>query len=240
MGNKLEMKKLLVNKPWVILSAAISLDGKISTLYENSELSNLEDWSRVHKLRANSDAIMVGSGTIRTDNSKLTVKDELIGRKPKNHPIRIVVSSRGDLPFDARIFTNIPENPLTILATTKLCPTNVKKKFENLGVEVLICGDGPLTDLPLLLEKLYIDYNIRNLMVEGGSKLNGSLLEQKLIDEVQLAIAPVICGEGIPLFSLKQPIENFSESPTFSFQNLKSIGDMIWIRILIDYKKREV
>ena len=65
-------------RPFVFLSAAISLDGNIATINGDTFLSNSDDWIRVHRLRANSDAIMVGSGTIRADNSKLTVNERLI------------------------------------------------------------------------------------------------------------------------------------------------------------------
>ena len=70
------LSKERLNRPKIILSAAISLDGQIATLTGDEKLSNAEDWKRVHHLRAINDAIMVGSGTILADDSKLTVKPE--------------------------------------------------------------------------------------------------------------------------------------------------------------------
>ena len=75
-------------RPFVFLSAATSLDGQIATIDGDALLSNSDDWIRVHRLRADSDAIMVGSGTIRADDSKLTVNESLIGREIKARVIK--------------------------------------------------------------------------------------------------------------------------------------------------------
>ena len=233
------MSKLSKKRPWVTLSTAISLDGKIATLKGGSQLSNKEDWIRVHNLRAQSDAIMVGSGTIRMDDSKLTVKEELIGRKIEKNPIRIVVSSKGNLPLESRVFQVTPKTT-TILATTSNCPNNVRNALEKAGNIVLICGDEPSINLSLLMETLYRNYHIRNLMLEGGSRLNGFMLEEKLIDEVHLAIAPVVCGEGFPLFTLQNSFSQFAESPIFVVRETKTIGDMVLLKIVLEYRKREI
>ncbi len=227
------------NRPFVFLSAAISLDGQIASIHGDTRLSNTKDWARVHQLRAESDAIMVGSGTIRTDDSKLTVSEKILGARIKKHPIRIVVSSNGKIPLKARVITYKPDIS-TLIATTSRCSRNQKQKLENKGCQVIECGEGPLTDLVQLLHILITDYNVKKLMVEGGSRLNGEMLGQQLIDEVHLAIAPVICGQGVPFFTLSRSIPTFSKSPFFEIRKYNKIDDMIWLKMTVHYHSRQL
>lgn len=227
----------LNEKPYVILSAATSLNGYLATSKGDSQLSNSEDWVRVHLLRMHSDAIMVGSGTIRTDDSKLTVNETIIGKKVDKHPLRVVVSSKGDIPLNSRVITYRPDIP-TLIVVTSLCSPEKRSLLEKKGCLTIECGNGPLVDLQLLLKLLRRRYKVRTLMVEGGSTLNGELLNHHLIDEVQIALAPVICGEGIPLFSNQGRISKFSDSPFFEIIAFNQIDDMMWIKMLVHYHQR--
>jgi riboflavin-specific deaminase-like protein len=226
-------------RPFVFLSAAISLDGNIATINGDTLLSNSDDWIRVHRLRANSDAIMVGSGTIRADDSKLTVNESLIIGRIEKHPIRVVVSSNGKIPLKSKVITHKPDI-LTLIATTSQCSLIQRKKLEKRGCQVIECGKGPLTDLHQLLYILKTDFNVEKLMVEGGSHLNGELINQQLIDEIQLAIAPVICGQGVPLFTLSEVIPTFSMSPFFEIEAYSQIDDMIWLKMSVQYHSRHI
>lgn len=226
-------------RPYVFLSAAISLDGNIATNQGDTLLSNSEDWVRVHRLRADSDAIMVGSGTIRADNSKLTVNESLIGVKIKKHPIRVVVSSDGKIPLKSRVITHNPDIP-TLIATTSQCSLTQRKNLENRGCQVIKCGKGPLTDLHQLFYILKTEFDVEKLMVEGGSRLNGELINHQLIDEIQVAIAPVVCGQGVPLFTFSKAIPEFSESPFFKIEAYNQIDDMIWLKMSVHYHSRHI
>lgn len=229
----------IYKRPHVILSVAASLDGYISTSNNDTELSNSIDWTRVHNLRAQSDAIMVGSGTIRTDDSKLIVDKRYVLQTPYFSPIRIVVSSTGLIPLNARVITYLPNIP-TIIATSSRCSREQKIKLEEKGCGIIESGEGPLTDLPQLLHILNTKYSINRLMLEGGSRLNGEMLCHQLIDEIHLAIAPVICGKGIPIFDLPSPFSTFSESPFFKIILNEQIGDMIFLKISLEYQHRQI
>jgi riboflavin biosynthesis pyrimidine reductase len=87
---------------------------------------------------------------------------------------------------------------------------------------------------------LYKDYKINNLLLEGGSKLNGNMVAEKLIDEIQVSIAPVLGGNGIPFFSLPYAMNSFDQSPFFEILNQKIFGDMIWLNLKIHYKPRSI
>ena len=225
-------------KPRVILSSAMTLDGQIATENGDVRLSNSEDWARVHHLRSQCDAIMVGIGTILADDSKLTVnpdhfKKDVIFHNPK----RIVVSSNGDIPLNARVINYLPTVP-TIIATTTRCSEKQQERLKKRGCELIICGEGPKVDLHTLMECLKEQYSIQTLLLEGGSTLNGNMLTEQLIDEIHLAIAPVIGGKGIPLFNLPYSLVSFDQSPYFDILSHKTIGDMIWIHLVIHYEPR--
>jgi len=182
---------------------------------------------------------MVGARTIRVDDSKLTVNEKKLQKKAINHPIRIVVSSKGNIPINARVITYRPEIP-TIIATTSQCPRVQKMRLEKKGCEVVECGDGPLVNLKQLLIILKKDFNVNKLMLEGGSKLNGEMLDQRLIDEIHLTLAPVICGSGVPLFTLPKTIPNFSDSPYFEIITYSQLNDMICIQMSVHYRSRQI
>ncbi|MHA2052459.1 MAG: RibD family protein [Candidatus Hodarchaeales archaeon] len=225
-------------RPKVILSAATSIDGLIASQEGDVQLSNYKDWKRVHRLRGKSDAIMVGSGTILTDNPKLTVKTEFFKENETfQNPIRVVVSSTGNIPLDSRVIHSQPEI-LTIIATTTKCPQIQKEKLRKLGCDLIICGDGPQVDLKFLLKNLLNQYQIYNLLVEGGSILNGTMLTNELIDEIHLAIAPVIGGSGTRFFTLPTTFNSFKDSPYFEFRNSSQVGDMICLTIVVHYHPR--
>ncbi len=175
-------------KPKVTLSAAMTLDGKIATKTGSSEISGREDLLRVHNLRKDMDAIMVGINTVLSDDPRLTVHK--ISSEPENNPIRVVVDSRARTPLNYRIVNS--EAP-TIIAVSTEAPTGRVKSLEAVeNVEVIVCGDEQV-DLECLLEKLS-EKGIKTLMLEGGSTLNYSMFKSGLVSEVILCIAPMLAG----------------------------------------------
>ncbi|MEM2212015.1 MAG: 2,5-diamino-6-(ribosylamino)-4(3H)-pyrimidinone 5'-phosphate reductase [Candidatus Nezhaarchaeales archaeon] len=174
------------DRPYVILSAAMTLDGKIATKTRDSKISCIEDLKRVHKLRASVDAIMVGIGTVLIDDPKLLVK-YYEGR----NPIRVVVDSKARIPLNAKVITE--GGARTVVAVTDLAPISKVEELKRVGVEVVVAGSGEEVDLKLLMRKLRA-MGVRTLMLEGGATLNWSMVKEGLIDEVRVAIAPVIVG----------------------------------------------
>ena len=170
------------------LNAAMTLDGKIATRTGSSEISGQDDLLRVHRLRKEMDAIMVGINTVLTDDPRLTVHK--ISANPKDNPLRVVVDSKARTPLEYRIFS--PEAP-TIIAVSNEAPLeNIMALKESDMVEVVICGDKKV-DLCCLMEQLG-NKGIKTLMLEGGSTLNYSMLKEGLVNEVRVCIAPMIAG----------------------------------------------
>lgn len=173
-------------RPYVILNAAMTLDGKIATRTGSSEISGPEDLKRVHQIRKENEAIMVGINTVLVDDPRLTVHK--ISSTKLDNPLRVVVDSQARTPVDARILNN--DAPTIIVVSKKAPSENVKKLKEK--AEVIFCGEDKV-DLVDLMEKLKIK-GINSLMLEGGATLNFSMLKNGLVDEVRVCIAPMIVG----------------------------------------------
>ena len=174
-------------RPYVLLNAAMSLDGKIATSGAESRLSSLEDLRRVHRVRARMDGIMIGIGTLLADNPKLTVK--LAGGR---NPQRIVVDSKARTPMGAHVVTTALETR-TIIAVTSTAPEKRVKELRKAGVIVLRCGKGPLVSLPILLRSLRAR-GIKEILLEGGGTLSWSMFSKGLVDEISVAVSPRILG----------------------------------------------
>lgn len=173
-------------RPYVILNSAMTLDGKIATKTGSSEISGNEDLLRVHKIRKEVDAIMVGINTVLADDPRLTVHK--IPAKPSDNPVRIVVDSRARTPLNSRVLNS--DAPTIVVVSEKAEPERVKKLKEN--VDVIVCGEKRV-DLKCLMEKI-VFHGVETLMLEGGSTLNYSMLANGLVDEVRVCIAPMIAG----------------------------------------------
>ncbi len=175
-------------KPYVILSAAMTLDGKIATKTGSSEISGEKDLERVHKLRSDMDAIMVGIGTVLVDDPRLTVHK--VPAKKEDNPIRVIVDSKARTPLNSRILN---ADAKTIIAVGN----NANPfKINNLSdkVDVLVTnGEKGEVNLMELMDYLK-NIGVNSLMLEGGATLNFSMFNEGLIDEIRVCVAPMIAG----------------------------------------------
>ena len=177
---------------YVILNAAMTLDGKIATATGSSNISGEEDLKRVHEIRKNCDAIMVGIGTVLADDPRLTVHK--IDANPEDNPVRVVVDSRCRTPIAARI-TN--KDAKTIIAGANeykfdFVVSDRYEVFSKRGIEFFWSGDKRV-DLKALMNHLE-SQGIKTLMLEGGSTLNFSMIKEGLIDEINICVAPMVVG----------------------------------------------
>ncbi|MFX0094804.1 MAG: 2,5-diamino-6-(ribosylamino)-4(3H)-pyrimidinone 5'-phosphate reductase [Candidatus Hodarchaeota archaeon] len=223
------------NRPYVILNSAMSLCGRIASKTGDSRLSSQEDWVRVHELRANVDAIMVGLNTILKDDSKLTIKQEFVNGN-ENKPHRVVVDSLARTPPTARVLRVSPETPTTIAITSR-APGERIEVLKKAGANIKICGDTPRVNLKYLMEYLKKEKNVSTLLLEGGGTLNWAMLKEKLIDEIIVAIAPIIVGNGhsISLFE-GEGFEKMSDSPLLLLKNYQEIGDCFLLTYQVQYQ----
>ena len=170
----------------VTINAAMTLDGKIATARGDSAISSKQDLVRVHRLRAGSDAVVVGVATVLADDPQLTVRHV----KGKN-PARVIVDSRGRTPEDSRLL-KAAGKVRTIIAVTEQAPAGNIGMMENAGAEVIVAGKEQV-DLKSLFARL-AKMGFRRLLVEGGGELNWSVLSLGLADELIVTVAPRIAG----------------------------------------------
>jgi 2,5-diamino-6-(ribosylamino)-4(3H)-pyrimidinone 5'-phosphate reductase len=168
------------------MNAAMTLDGKIATAAGDSAISSKEDLKRVHRLRAASDAVMVGISTVLVDDPILTAR--LV--KGRN-PARVVVDSRGRIPLDSRLLRTASQTR-TIVAVTTQAADDTVGRIRQSGAEVIVAGNEKV-DLKKLFSTL-AGMGFRRLLVEGGGELNWSVLRHGLANELIVTVAPRIAG----------------------------------------------
>ena len=182
-------------RPFVFINAAMSADGKIATIQRTqTRISGEMDFDRVDELRAESDAIMVGIGTVLADNPSLTVKSDkrrenrIRARRGEN-PLRIVVDSTARTPSDAEVL-NKGEGKRIIAVSQQAIVEDVDRLGEK--ADILVYGVDDV-DLKKLLHDLWLR-GVGRVMVEGGATLNWSLISQQLVDEIYTYVGNMILG----------------------------------------------
>ncbi|MCI4330637.1 MAG: dihydrofolate reductase family protein [Thermoplasmata archaeon] len=174
-------------RPKVWVNCAISLDGRLAySEGRRALLSGPEDLARVQRLRADSDAILVGVGTVLLDDPSLKVHWDLLGIPPGREPLRVILDSQGRTPPGAKVLDG---SAPTLIATAKGVSSHFKAP-----VEAFSAGH-PTVDLPALLSHLS-GRGVGQVMVEGGSKVLASFLGQRLFDVLTVFVAPVVIGDG--------------------------------------------
>ncbi|HUW91435.1 MAG TPA: 2,5-diamino-6-(ribosylamino)-4(3H)-pyrimidinone 5'-phosphate reductase [Candidatus Nanopelagicaceae bacterium] len=215
-------------RPYIILSAAMTIDGKIASKTGDPEISDEEDWMAVHKLRTEVDAIMIGKCTIISDNPKLHIKFY----DHKSY-YRIVLDSTLSIPIESNVVRYKPEIYPTIIATTENASVERIREFESNNIEIIKSGTGSRVDIIKLMPILY-QKGIRRILLEGGGNLNWSFIRENIVDEIRIFIAPWMVG-GKDAVSLVEG-EGFAkmiESPRYSLINVTSRNNYV----ILKYRK---
>jgi len=213
----LEVKSYMEkSKPYVILSAATSVDGKIATRTGDSKLSSKQDRIRLHKLRSKVDAILVGKNTVLRDNPLLTVRYS----RGKN-PIRIILDSKGSISEKSKILQTSNEIPTIIAVSKKISKSNFDK-LHKFPVEVIVAGKNSV-NIKLLLKKLS-DKKIKTILVEGGGTINWEFIKHNLFDELIITLSPFLIGGTDAIsFVQGQGFEKISNSPNLHLKSIKRL-----------------
>ena len=200
-------------KSMIVLSAAITLDGKIGQRNKKVVLSSKSDKIRVHKLRSKFDAILVGKNTVEQDDPLLTVRHV----KGKN-PIRIILDSHGTIKNTSKIIKTAKNVP-TIIVTSQLVSKRNFSRLKKLPLDVIVCGKNQVDIrklVPILCKK-----GIKKILVEGGGTSNLSFLKNNLINEIIVTITPFVLGSenSVNLFEgILKPIKTL---PSFKLKNVQ-------------------
>lgn len=206
-------------RPRVVINAAMSLDGKIALADGRGvRISNEDDVRRVHGLRSQVDAILVGVGTVLKDDPKLTVKPEYAkGRKP----LRVVLDSDGKTPAKANVLDGFAP---TLVATAEDCERTFPK------ADVFRAGKDEV-DLRALLDHLAAR-GVRSLLVEGGSTVIWNFLRHRLVDEVKVFVASaVLGGQSAPTLAGGEGVRSLEEAARLRLDRAERLGD----GVLLEY-----
>ncbi|MDT7043794.1 bifunctional diaminohydroxyphosphoribosylaminopyrimidine deaminase/5-amino-6-(5-phosphoribosylamino)uracil reductase RibD [Candidatus Nitronereus thalassa] len=194
--NEVYIHWVKTGQPFVILKAAMTLDGQIATATGESKwITGMQARAHVHQLRSQVDAIAVGVNTVFQDDPQLTAR--LSGQKEKTsstrQPVRLIFDSTLRIPLDARVLKNIETSP-TAIATTSQASHKKMEQLRSKWVEVLVVPQkAKRVSIRRCLQELG-NMGITSLMVEGGSELNASFLREGLVNRVFLYMAPTLLG----------------------------------------------
>ncbi len=228
----------ILHRPFIQLKWAMTLDGRIATHTGHSRwISNEESRRHVHHLRAQVDGIIVGIGTIIADNPQLNIRlDGYEGPQPR----RIIVDGSLRIPLQAKCLKECPPDHV-IIATTESGHRDKIAKLRDAGHEILVFpGRRGILDLRQFIAELY-KYNVQSLLCEGGSTLNGALLDAQLVDKVMTFIAPKLVGGNEP----KTPVTGWgvqfmSQAIVLEEQEVRLFGDDICIEGYVPGPHRQI
>ncbi|MDZ7850624.1 MAG: 2,5-diamino-6-(ribosylamino)-4(3H)-pyrimidinone 5'-phosphate reductase [Halodesulfurarchaeum sp.] len=218
----------------VAVNAAMSVDGKLASRErEQLAISGPEDFDRVDRLRAETDAIMVGVGTVLADDPSLTVDDTSANSAAgsgaqSTNPVRIVADSRARTPPDAQVLDDAAE---TVVLVSEAVPTEHVTTLSSVGAEILEAGTNRV-DLPAAFQQLE-SMGIDDLLVEGGGELIYSLFEADLVDELTVYVGSlVIGGRDAPTLA---DGTGFTESyPELTLRAVEELGDGVLLEYDVD------
>lgn len=210
-----------MNRPFITLKLATTLDGRIATASGESKWITSEDSRRcVHELRAGHDAVLVGIETAIKDDPELTVR---LANYDGYQPARVILDSKGRLPFASKLAQTSRVIP-TIVVTTQPAPPELL----SIGVrEVRVPSKHQRVDLEAALEAL-AGLGIERLFVEGGGVVATAFIRAGFVDRLEWFRAPTMLGgDGRPVIGHLN-IEVLSQIVRFTRLGVQALGDDLW------------
>jgi diaminohydroxyphosphoribosylaminopyrimidine deaminase/5-amino-6-(5-phosphoribosylamino)uracil reductase len=219
------LKLIQHGRPWVIAKWAMSLDGRMTTpAGESKWISNEQSRAIVHQLRGRMDAIIVGRGTVEADAPLLTAR-------PPGPRIatRIVLDGRASLSSESQLIRTLDQAPVLVAATPQATEGDVAR-LRSLGCEVVINrSTEPKARWNELLDELG-RRRMTNVLVEGGAKVLGGLIDAKLVDEVHVFIAPRRLGAGAMGPAGGVRIDEVAQTLSLEDAQIEQLGDDAYIQ----------
>jgi 5-amino-6-(5-phosphoribosylamino)uracil reductase len=218
----------------------MTIDGKITTrTFSPIDFTSREDKQHLFRQRALGDAVMIGHNSLKRDNVRLGLPQEelreaRIKRGQPPYPLRVIVSNEGKIDHRLKIFQS-DISPIVIFSTTSM-PR--KYRCALLEKATLHLSKSRRVDLPQMLQTLRTEYKVRIVACEGGARLFRSLLEQGLVDQLNLTIAPYLFGgaKAPTLTGLSK--EFLPQSVHCSLRSMRVVGDECFLMYRIKHKDR--
>lgn len=226
--NKFFFKYITKKLPYVALKAAQTLDGKIAdSNYDSKWITSVDARRRVHSLRGQYDAVLIGAGTVKKDNPNLTVR-LTEGRNPK----RIVIDDKLTLSVESKIFNGSEKNLIILTCEHSAGKKKKVNKILSKGVRLIFIkeSENGKMDLKAALKELAA-LDIASILIEGGNKIFTSFIKQNLFDEFLLFVAPKLLGEGIPTIG-NLGIKNIRKAMKLRINNVEKLGEDILVELV--------
>lgn len=219
-------------RPYVLLSAAVSIDGHLDTRPGEDRLllSNKQDFERVDSVRASVDAILVGAGTLRADNPRLLVNSaerraSRVAAGEPEYPLKVTITGTGNLDPGWKFWHHGGDK--LVLAVGHEATAKARA---NLGDLATVQSVPEEAVWPTALDILGDEYAVKRLMVEGGGTVHTQLLEAALADELQLVIAPLLVGQFDAVRMLGPASYPAGPAARLRLLETRQIGDVVLLR----------
>ena len=225
-------------RPYILLSCSVSLDGYLGDRTPRLALSNQADFDRVDEVRATCDAIMVGAVTVRTDNPRLLVRsparrDERMVRGLAPSPRKVTVTERVDLDAASNFFTTGEAEKLVYTPSRRVADARAR-----LGSVATIVDGGQRVGMGWLAEDL-ADRGVERLMVEGGGVVHTQFLAADLVDELQLVVAPFFIGDSSAPRFVRDGRFPWNAGRRARVAEVRQIGDVVLLRYALSQRFRD-
>ena len=228
---------MAMRRPFVMLKAACSLDGKIATHSGDSRwVSSEESRKYVHRLRMDADAVMVGSGTVLKDDPLLTVRRP--GGKVLRQPLRIVVDSRLRIPLSCQLVRTAGRYRTLVATTSKASPAKIRKlKKANVEVWTGKSDHRGRVRLNGLAEELG-QRGILSLLLEGGATLNAGAVREGIVDRILVFFSPkIVGGQKAPGFLGDEGVSRMRDAKPIKFLKTGRMGPDIVVEGSLDCRR---
>ena len=227
------------DRPYTVLSCGVSLDGYLdSASEERLMLSNDADFDRVDEVRSESDAILVGAGTVRRDNPALMVRSEHRRQRRVEEglpatPAKVTVTAEGKLDPEAQFFTTGECEKLVYCASQSIAQARANLD----GVATVVDG-GSDVSMRTVSEDLH-QRGIRRLMVEGGGTIHTQFLTEGLGDELQFVVAPLFVGDSRAPRFVSDGEFPWCNDHRATLIEVRPIDDVVLLRYALSERARE-
>jgi 5-amino-6-(5-phosphoribosylamino)uracil reductase len=224
-------------RPYTLLSCAMSIDGYIGSPGSRLLLSNDADFERVDEVRASCDAILVGAATVRMDNPRLLVRspalrEQRAARGARPSPMKVTVTRRVELDPHANFFTAGDVEKLVY------CPSpRVPEARARLEPTATVVDGGQRVDMRTLCSDLAAR-GVQRLMVEGGGTVHTQFLTGNLADELQLVVAPLFVGDSDGTRFVRDGRFPWNAGQRATLSEVRQVGDVVLLRYALSPRFR--
>ena len=229
-----------LSRPFVTATFAMTVDGKITTRnFSPVDFTSREDKMHLLRQRALGDAVLIGHTTLKQDNVRLglphaELREARVARGQTPYPLRVIVSNEGRIDPKLKIFQS-DISPIIVFSTVRM-PRKYQKSLREKAT--LHLSDARSVDLAWMLQQLRSEYGIRSVACEGGATLFRALLEEDLVDQLNLTIAPYIFGgaKAPTLTGLSK--EFLLRSVRCSLTQMRVVGEECFLTYRIKHRRQ--